>query len=250
MEQFDKESTLRRIQKMMAIAADDRANPAEAANAASMAEKLMRKYQIDHAELVKEDLRKGKNFSTRDCMASAKTNGTLIKQVPPWASMMALRVAQFNDCGATTSKRPDTGEACVRFYGYDSDVQVCAWMFDYLVATTLRLSKEFFKVEKDKAALFAYRRGVSMGIIGSLVALTKEKADEMQATVTARDLVVIKGVALTEHFGAHIFAVKKGSAGGVKNVDAFSRGVVDGAQVDVKRRGIEGAQDNQLKLEV
>ena len=67
----DKDSILRRIQKLLAIAGDDRADPNEAAAAAGMAEKVMRKYQIDHAELIMNGLKQGHDLSTEDIALAA-----------------------------------------------------------------------------------------------------------------------------------------------------------------------------------
>ena len=46
------EGVMRRIQKLLAIANDGRGDPNEAASAAAMAEKMMRKYQLDNADIV------------------------------------------------------------------------------------------------------------------------------------------------------------------------------------------------------
>lgn len=46
------DAVIRRVQKLLAIAQDDRANEHEAAAAAAQAEKLMRKFQIDHTDFI------------------------------------------------------------------------------------------------------------------------------------------------------------------------------------------------------
>lgn len=57
------EGVLRRIQKLLAIANDSRANPEEAAAAASMAHKIMQKYQIDHTEVIMAEINRGDSMS-------------------------------------------------------------------------------------------------------------------------------------------------------------------------------------------
>ena len=97
-----------------------------------MAEKIMRKFQLEHADLITVELRKGESMETADSVANAKTNKTLAKEVPPWASFLAVAVGRFNHCGARIAKT-EQGEVCVRFFGYAADVQLCKWMYDYLV---------------------------------------------------------------------------------------------------------------------
>jgi hypothetical protein len=117
----NKEAVLRRIQKLLAIAADDRANPNEAASAAGMAEKIMRKYQIEQSEVIMTSLKAGDDLGMSESVASAKTNGTKVKIVPPWAGMLSVAVGRFNDCGVRIGRNA-AGDACVRFYGFTADV--------------------------------------------------------------------------------------------------------------------------------
>lgn len=236
------DSVMRRITKLLAIAGDDRANPAEAAAAAGMAERIMRKYQIDHSDIIIQELKAGHDLSTADCVASAKTNGTKVVDVPVWANWIATQVAQLNSCGASIVMTA-SGDAGLRFYGYTSDVLVAKHMFDYLVATTLRLCKKF-KDTPDYAAggrkeLNSYRQGVALGIARSIKALIQEKATEAAAEVTGRSLVVVKAAAIEEKFGK-VFVTKPSSKTAVRRGDAFSAGIRDGKAVNVNVRGITG----------
>lgn len=246
-EEFDKDGVMRRIQKLLAIAGDDRANPAEAAAAAGMAEKIMRKYQIDHSDLVVKELKSGTAFAIAECVANAKTNGTPAKAVPPWASMIALRVARYNDCGCTISWLKD-GQKGIRFYGYESDVQVAKWTFDYLVATVNRLGKEFFARLPDKKELFDYRRGVATGICASLLAAEQEKDVDMQSSVSGRELVIVKDKLVSAHFGAGVMGEKTRRQTAVRSVGSFSTGLEDGSKVDVNLRGIQQNGDSIGKI--
>lgn len=244
---IDKEAVLRRLAKLMAIAQDARANPAEAAAAAGMAEKIMRKYQIDHADIVVKEIKSGEHMSTADSVATAKTNKTIVKEIPPWANMLASAVAKFNFCGArivTTA----SGDRGVRFFGYDTDVQLCKWMFDYLVATTNKLAEEY-KWSEDyqtngRSVLTSYRRGVSTGIISAIRKLQEEREREMTSTGTS--LMVIKSDAISQRFGIQVFQTKKIAIGNLR-ADAFSQGREDGKNVDITRRGI-GANKSPVSI--
>ena len=112
----NKESILRRIQKLLAIASDDRADPNEAAAAAGMAEKVMRKYQIDHAELIMTSLKQGHDLGTEDVIASAKTNGTKVLKVPAWAGWIAVAVSRSSGAfvaGVQDGRAVDVGRRAV-----------------------------------------------------------------------------------------------------------------------------------------
>lgn len=233
----DIENIKRRIAKLLAIAGDARANPNEAAAAAGQAEKIMRKFQLEHADLITVELRKGEAMATADSVANAKTNKTLAKEVPPWASFLAVQVGRFNHCGAriaTTEK----GEACVRFFGYKADVELCKWMFDYLVATINRLAEEYKwsedYINNGRSVLTAYRRGVAMGINSAIRKLEREREQEMTSTGTS--LMVVKQDAIVAKFG-NVFKTKRATTVN-RSGEAFSSGFTDGKNVDVGRRAV------------
>ena len=245
------DSVMRRIQKLLAIANDDRADPNEAAAAASMAEKVMRKYQLEHADVIMASLLKGDDLATAEVVATAKTNGTKVKQVPLWANWLAVKVAEFNDVGARLGTTKG-GEACVRFYGFSSDVQVAEWIFNYLVSTVNRLV-DGYKDSADyrlngRKVLNAYRQGVTTGILTKLLASIAEKKAEAESTAatTGRDLVVVKQNAIEKRFGD--FGYSKKSKTSVQRGNAFSHGVRDGQKVDVTRRAVTGSSSSTLLL--
>lgn len=234
----NKEAVLRRVQKLLAIAGDDRANPNEAAAAAGMAEKIMRKYQIEHSDVIISALKIGDDLGMSESVASAKTNGTKIKVAPPWVNMLAVAVGRFNDCGVRIGRNAE-GNASCRFYGFTADVQVAKWAFDYLVATTLRLCSEFKKTDhyliEGRTAVNSYRQGVVSGIISQLTVLTRAKAEEAEQSTTGTALVVVKQAAITEKYGNFGYTTKELTLG---NQSAFSTGVAHGKQINVSTRAI------------
>lgn len=242
------ESVMRRIAKLMAIAQDDRANPAEAASAASMAEKIMRKYQLEHADIIMNSLKSGNDMGELDCVATAKTNGTKVVQVPPWCSWIAVKVAKMNECGAKIARTAD-GEAVVRFYGFKSDVQVAKYTFDYLVATVNRLCKAFLKTNEYKTGgrpvVNSYRHGVATGILNTMDECIRAKQAEVKQSTTGTSLMVVKAQAVAEHFGA--MRTKAGRSS-VRQGESFKQGVRDGRAVDVNRRGVAGGGASVLRI--
>lgn len=236
------DSIMRRIQKLLAIAQDDRANPNEAAAAAGMAERIMRKYQIEQADLIVKELKAGADLETSDCLCTAKTNGTKVESVPLWASWMASAVADFNNCGARIV-RNNQYEKIVRFYGYSGDVQVAKYMLDYLVATTLRLCKTYKETMEyqvlGRSAMASYRSGVAMGICASIRRLIAEKEQEQAAVSSCTALVVVKQEAIVAKYG-EVFS-KKTSITKTTQGSSYASGFSDGRKVDVTRRGVAGS---------
>lgn len=237
------DNVLRRIAKLLAIAQDDRANPHEAAAAAGQAERIMRKYQIENADLIKVQLKNDPNATaTADCVANAKTNGTKAESVPPWANWISTAVAQLNECGALIVRHAD-GNVGIRFYGYTADVTVAKYMFDYLVATINRLAKAYKDTDdyriNGRGVLTTYRKGVSMGILSQLNKQQAQKTAEQAATVvTGTSLMVVKQQVLAEKFGEAVFKTKKSKTKIDHSADSFGEGLKDGRKVDINVRGI------------
>lgn len=241
----EREAILRRVQKLLAIAQDDRADPNEAAAAASQAEKIMRKFNIDYAQDILGRIKTGHDMATEQVIATAKDNGTASERVPPWAQWLSVAVANMHDCGARGAYTfTDKGrEVCIEFFGYKDDVRVAAWTFDYLVKTVNRLCKAFRKdvayIVGGRPVMNSYRHGVVQGILATIRKQAAERAAEQQQAVSSRALVVAKKQAVEEHFGEIKYRQTKSKT----KVDAhsFSRGMEVGRKVDVNRRGIEGS---------
>lgn len=227
------DSVMRRVQKLMAIAEHERSDPNEAAAAAGMAEKIMRKYQIEQSDVIMASLKKGDDLGTEDVLATAKTNGTPVKKVPLWAGWIAVGVSKLNDCGARICHN-SKGEAVVRFFGFTADVKIAGYMLTYLLETTNRLCNEFKKTPEyamgGRSLVNSYRQGVAMGITSSINALVKAKTEQVAAS-TGTSLIVVKSQAIAERYGSFGTSVSKTS---VSRGGAFYNGVADGKNVSVR----------------
>lgn len=245
------EGVLRRIEKLLAIAQDDRTNPNEAAAAAAMAEKTMRKYQLAHADVILASIKRKEDLVFADYVATAKTNGTQVKKVPLWAGFLATAIARLHDCGSRQSTG-GTKDAAVRFYGFAADVKVAVWTLDYLVVTVNRLCNEFKKTEAyalgGRATVNSYRQGVTAGLLQQLNRMTEQKraeAEQAGQTSTGTALMVCKQQAIVEKFGE--FKTRT-VAPSISKVGAFSAGVRDGKKVNVGTRVIEPKADESKLL--
>lgn len=242
------ESVIRRIQKLLAIAEHDRSDPNEAAAAAGMAEKIMRKYQLDYSAVIITALKKGDDLSTEDIICTA-TKGRKVLVVAPWVGYLAIAIANLNECHVKQGWTSDD-EACLRFMGYTVDVQLARWTLDYLVQTTNRLCNEYKKTEDYKLGgrrlLNSYRHGVSIGMTRSLRQLEQTKKAEMALAAKANagtSLMVVKQEAIVAKFGE--FKPKTGKST-ISRGDSFFRGVRDGSKVDVARRAVSSTSSTLL----
>lgn len=238
---MDMSAILRRVEKLLAIAKDSRANPAEAAAAASQAEKIMRKFNLDHADILTREVREGSaDFATADVYAAMKRGKhehKASKKSPLWSGWLAIRVAKINDC-QTRYVYPE-GRPHVRFYGIRSDVQVAAWMYDYLVSQMVQSVRAWQAVAKrTKGESDSYRKAFVLTVCQKLRDIEKEREQEAAATSDGRALVLMdaKRQALAKHFGEENY--KPGRTIELSNFNAAAAGARDGAKVDVGRRAV------------
>lgn len=243
------ESVIRRVQKLLAIAEHERSDPNEAAAAAGMAEKIMRKYQLDYSSIIITALKRGDDLSTEDIVCTAKTNGTKTRVVAPWVGYLSVAIAKLNECHVKQAWTSD-GEACVRFMGYIADVQLSRWTLDYLVQTTNRLCNEYKKTDDyaqgGRRLLNGYRHGVSIGMVRSLNKLEQAKKAEMAEAAKASSgtsLMVVKQQAIAAKYGDFKTRTVESK---VNRGDSFVQGVLDGSKVDVGRRAVGGTAASAL----
>lgn len=246
----DNAGVMRRIQKLLNIANDGRGDPNEAAAAAGQAEKLMRKFNIEHADLLTKEIARGAGkFATIKCSANMKRddpNRPTLQRNPGWACWLAYDVAKLNDC--EIRQFMDHRGAVLGFLGFESDAQVAGWMFDYLVGELIKGCKAYQRATtRTKAESESFRRGFVLAMCGKLSKLRAEKVAEMQEAVASRALVVSKTQALVEHFGEFKYRESKTTTSVVG--DAYHAGRAAGSKVDVGRKGIGStAQSNVGRL--
>ena len=243
------DSILRRVQKLLAMAADNRGNPEETAAAASMAAKIMRKYQLEHSDVIIASLNKGEGMAEDWIVGTSSTDGRA-KTVPGWVQWMAVALAKVHDLRVSQTRvpagKPQAGDGCIRFAGFASDVQVASWTLAYLVAQVNRLTDGYRKtIEyqiKGRKSSAAFRDGVASGICKLILA---SKAEEVQ-TSSGTALVVAKSRAVAEHFGENKFTKSKKD---IKDARAYAAGYEAGQKVDVNRRAV-GSTANSGALRI
>ena len=177
----DREKLLGRVQKLLAMAKHSASNENEASIALRRAESMMRKYDIQYAELTAQTLK-------QDDMVAAETgearNSTWVWNLA-WAASFI------------TSTMPTKRSGEVRFCGTPEDTQVALMMFDYLVGVTERLAKKF---EGTRRGRNSFKMGVVEGILVQCRAIKAEREAELSKATTGTDLVVVKKDLIVKHF--------------------------------------------------
>ena len=264
------DGVLRRIKKLLAMANDGRGDVNEAAAAARMAEGLMRKFQLDHADIIIADLKKGDALCEDHVIGEMKADGAgrrtnPMTSNPSWAQHLAVAIARLNDCEVRQTTRPNffgTPSAALSFYGFKADVQVCCWMFTYLLSQCVAAVRTFqAETFRDRTESDSFRKGFITIITARIYAQGEEKREEAKAaeqfaigqarargeTSTALTLTSAKTLAIKEKFGS--FGYKDSFRSTVRDGSAYAEGMRKAKDVDLNRRGISGSSSSSaLKL--
>lgn len=246
----DKDGVMRRIEKLLAIAQDHRADPNEAAAAARMAERIMRKYEIEHADVVMRSIKNQEDMDQKTVLATALRKHEVVRNVAPWVQWIAVCIGKLMDCKVDTCyERP---HQVIRFSGFASDVKIAAWQLDYLCTTVNMLCEAFRKTDtyiqaESQRVMNSYRSGVAMGICSLLSEAKKSKdSDNVQESgqSTGALIVLAKTKAVEEKFG--VIKYKKSETVTAQG-NSFKQGHKDGRNVDVNRRAV-GTNSSNTKL--
>lgn len=243
----DLSGVLRRIAKLLAIAEDPRANAAEAAAAAGMAERTMRKYQLEHADVISAELKRGgaESFASTDVGSSLNPEGAS-DEASGWAGILAVVVAELHDCQVRFVRTQKHGKT-LRFSGYAADATAARFTYCYLVGQMDQAGRAYRAAGYGvgRSASTAFRRGFNSAVCGLLRKAAADKAREMQAACSSRALVIVKANAVAEHFGAIKYA---STSSRTTRTGAFEHGHAAGSKVDVGRRGIGSNGNNAGRI--
>lgn len=240
---MDMTKILGRVRKLLAIANDTRANPNEAAAAAAQAENIMRKFNLDNADvLLKEAAAGTAEFDTANVSAYMKRdvpNNHVQKRTPKWAGWLAIRVAKLNDCEVRIVWDKVRGSV-IQFCGYVADIQVAAWMYDYLLNCMIGSVRAWQREARRSAhESNSYREAFVLALCEKLRTLQREREAAMRAGgASSGALIVAKANAVAQHFGGF----KYGASRTISNRDAAAAyaGHTAGQAVDVARRAVRG----------
>lgn len=216
-----------RVQKLLSLA-NNNPNENEAAAAAAMAARMMKKYQIDHADLVEEELKTKNGSVIRDMMDDPRYKVRL----PLWYTTLGINVARVMDCHVRTVMQSRSDPSPVfAVYGYDKDVQVTKWLFKYVLEQIEKLCTKSWN-EVGRVSLLNdgkavnpsttrrwkdnYRFGAVCRVIETIeqvYAKETEPEDAKDSTpsqeTTGSALVELKQALITEKFGEFHYNIKE-----------------------------------------
>lgn len=261
----DLDGVMRRIAKLLAIANDARANPGEAAAAASMAEKVMRKYQIDHADVVVRNLRSAKpDLSQFFVFANMKRDDPkrpAQRNVPAWGQMLAASIGRLNDCAVKHGMAVDKHgklSAALAFQGHTPDATLCCWIFDFVVGQLIKGSQNYYNdrraarvgkdegyyktiIKADKKAANDYRLGFVTAVCNELARKYEQKTWGLKSNAQALMVISTKLDVVKERFGET--KTREWEPDDTLDPRAWMKGLRDGNAVDLNVAGIEGGID-------
>lgn len=236
---------MRRVRKLLAIAEDSRGDPNECAAAARMAESIMRKFQIEHADVISQELQQGDAFGTADVGTTLNPEAAS-KNKTGWSGILAVAVAEMYDTQARYEWTPQYGKT-VRFSGYKVDVEMARQTYVFIVNNMAAAGRAYLRENRwaGRREAEAFRNGYNSAACAQLRQLTAEKKAEMQQASSSRALVVAKDRAVAAHFGEIKYAYRSGRS---YRADAFCAGRAQGSKLDVGRRGVGHSGGNAVRI--
>lgn len=223
----ENEKILIKIKKLLALAESSNVN--EAATAAKMASKMMTEYQIEMADVIKIELNKGECLSEEDLSEQAYSLW------PKWMQFLSVHTAQLFDCQIKFERVGRKMKIIIQ--GYEADVQMVKWMYDFLYLELKRQVGVAFKNRLDKSVSARDFKGTflfsAVNVIGDrmeeIIEKNKIKHDQ---EVAGTSLMVIKKDAIAKRFGTVEY---KSSSTFVRNEEAHSKGTRAGQNVNLNR---------------
>jgi len=126
---MDKDQAIRKTQKLMAVAMDDRGNRNEAERALAQAEALIRKFGIEQAEIASTEA--ASDFDWADAFHAYGPPQNPAKSCPKWFQIVSTGVATFTDTIVRLHYDTTRGYG-VGFYGDRADTLFAQWLAGYL----------------------------------------------------------------------------------------------------------------------
>lgn len=173
-----------RIRALLAMA-QDTSSPHEAAIAAGRAAALMRKYNLEHADVIRDELKHDENIIRQN--ARGNIWRAKARSIPKWSGVMAVNVARLFDCAAVQAGTP--GNWYVQFWGYHTDVQVAVWTYTFLLEQVKRNHERYCNAHdatSTRSDRMAYIDGFAMALNLKLQQMKTEKDTAEQTESTSR----------------------------------------------------------------
>jgi hypothetical protein len=214
------EKPVKKIQKLLALAARDPESE-ESKSAAAMAAKLMAKYEISCFEL--------KETNEKTKFVEERFEATIESDVK-WQMLLATGIADTFDCVVARFDRRD-GKHWI-FFGAESSIELCSWYFKFLRTKIGKMGSDLYKDKQKKAK---YCLGAVLSVSQTLERLFVVKQQHLDKTT--KDLVIHRKDQILDHISNRFGAFREESF----NVDhtthqeAFRNGLRDGRNVPLQK---------------
>jgi hypothetical protein len=257
----DIQKVMARIKKLLSLA-NNNPSEEEASTAASMAQKIMKKYNLEMADVIAMEVEEDPSTLVADIVHDLNYD----KKIPTWYNLLATQVSTLMNCGSRIECYPnpeDRSKSKIGYslFGYKHDVEVAKWLFGYLHEQIQSMADTAWKkkmlndtkltgVEMKYSASARrgfkdeYRKGVVVGISKRLNSVYGEN-EPVAVTSSGTSLVLVKDRAIKEKYGdvfnTKPFKVKLDSAG-------FSSGIQDSSKVKINRI-VNSEETQNLRIE-
>ena len=229
------EEVIAKVQKLMALANNEGATPAEAERAMVQAKALLRKYELDMADVMMKKMESEDPIVEQFMRLNPSAYGSnQLATLPTWIRLLMVGVQTYTRTRMFMNQRVSGNK--VMFAGMEHDVAIAKHMMQYLIDATYQQATKDVSC-KTKADRSSFRYGMAAELQARLKQLRKEedKASEQEAaTSTGTSLMVIdqkKEQLLAAKYGAP--QIKKAT----RNVtNAYHAGREAGAKQSLNRQ--------------
>lgn len=235
MENTDKSWVLDKIQKLLKVAAEGSgASVNEAETAARQAAALMRKWNIDSAEIQLKNIDQGLGEEIVAEFAYSPRH-----RIQRWEGQISVAVAKLFDCQVDLYTKPSGDSEVIRFMGYETDVVVSTWMLTYLIRTVESLAKKFMGDKKS------FTQGATAALCKRLREMREARDAEFKGTTTGTALVVVnrKAEEIAKVYGAPRYSSSRSH---VRDGAAYYEGHKAGSSINLPTGAIPNKNPPRL----
>tara|TARA_R110000787_G_scaffold56713_1_gene130190 strand:- start:514 stop:1260 length:747 start_codon:yes stop_codon:yes gene_type:complete len=216
----DRERLLAKIKKLLNMAKHNASNETEAATALRQAEAMMRKHDIQFAEIEAKELNP----------SDMAMEGTGESRNSSWIWNLAWAASYLTSTMPTKRYSRESNAREIKFAGTKDDVQVALLMHDYLVGVTERLTKKYGGSRSENNA---FKLGVAQTLVNRSHEIKEQREEEItkaSESSTGRDLVIIKSDMIKAEFNLRYSSARRRR---VSDWSAYSAGAKAGQSVSL-----------------
>jgi len=196
-----------KVRKLFAIAdTNSGASPQEMETALRHAEALMRKHNIQMAEVL--DSGKQIDFNWDSGFFAFGENGKVVQSNPIWFQWLGTGIARFTDTICRQTRLPGQGIG-LSFYGEESDVAFALWLAGYLKDSIRRGTRDAKCGSKEGRETF--RRSMAVALCHRMAKMREDREQSQKQAGTALVVVNQKIALRDQEFGGENYRKTRSS---------------------------------------